>query len=58
MILSVAYRTTHSLLRALAVAMRHDASKDAMESDFDRYWTYPPSQEHQRVHQARYQLAA
>jgi hypothetical protein len=29
MILSVAYRTTRHLLSALAVAVRHDASKDA-----------------------------
>ncbi|MEU7882771.1 hypothetical protein [Microbispora bryophytorum] len=26
--------------------------------DFDRYWTYHLGQEHQRNHQARYQLAA
>jgi len=29
MILSVVYRTTRRLLSALAVAVRHDASKDA-----------------------------
>jgi hypothetical protein len=29
MILSLVYRTTHRLLGALAVAVRHDASKDA-----------------------------
>ncbi|HEX6351742.1 hypothetical protein [Actinophytocola sp.] len=26
--------------------------------DFDRYWTYHLGQEHQRNHQARYQLSA